>query len=767
MSKFKSQFFKTAEDLVQAKDDAWSVVKDRRDRLDQIRKFVNMWQTLSEEEKKELNRTEATNFGTFYRELQENEVLFKGMTSGTRNLVEIKVDTDNPEQDSTLSQRLGEALNRGAICRKGRMSRKWGAMAGEIVIAGGGPMVMPPKYGWEPELRPDMFFPRETALDSSRVPYAFDPVELSLKDLCEYKKAVASEDGGEVMDVDNLDALIKALKEQIGDRKNKSFGSSSTNARSRSVRDRQFTDTAASISAWWYYEVKFDEDGSTYVSSTLFTDGIEVETLASKGKDKGSSARIIAYWDKSYEMAGDWLEIVAIDAEIGGIKNIDTLRGVAELMYPSALEMEELFNLLLEGDKQRAKPKYRVAQGQEDAFQKWNSLLDSFVPEGIEEFEFKTNAQHLLTPIQYLRGTAVSMGGGSNPTTGKNRPLRVQELESQRSNLELKANRLVEAYDHLDSILETVVWRLLAGPVKPGTPGYEDTMWVRSRLKQYGIDFKKLAEREHGRFVWIQVSAKRVAGGGNREEQIAIADWLMANIINFPPQNRPKILKLATVLQTGDPDLAEDLASVPQSIINAQKVTAENERDTIRHRVALGQVLPVMPTDIHQDHIPVHMLDMQALLARDAIEPWRKIDMLEFAGLTEHTGEHLQILMSNPATNPEAKQYMRGFMNLVSAAAPIAKRVEEQKGNESQQLNPAEQAQLEVKLMQEQRKWVELGMKAEDMKGTQKQRLSREMLSHRGQYAGEVQAAQRLELDKVKTAADIQSQKQSDKPSEN
>ena len=86
------------------------------------------------------------------------------------------------------------------------------------------------------------------------------------------------------------------------------------------------------------------------------------------------------------------------------------------------------------------------------------------------------------------------------------------------------------------------------------------------------------------------------------------------------------VLHQATLLRTQDPDRADTLVKVPQAIINAQKVTAENEFDTIERRAALGQVLPVADDDIHQDHVPVHLLDMQAMVARHEMRPWDKYD---------------------------------------------------------------------------------------------------------------------------------------------
>ena len=45
--KFKSEYFDTVEELVQAKDDAWYGVSDRIKRRKVVREFTNMMNTLS------------------------------------------------------------------------------------------------------------------------------------------------------------------------------------------------------------------------------------------------------------------------------------------------------------------------------------------------------------------------------------------------------------------------------------------------------------------------------------------------------------------------------------------------------------------------------------------------------------------------------------------------------------------------------------------------------------------------------------------------
>lgn len=761
---FKSEYADDAEDLVQLKDDAWRPCSTRRQRLKGVRQFTNMLSTLTEEEAKELGRTEITNFGLTYREMSQNESMYTSMLVGTNSLVEIVVDTDNPEVDVKMGIRMSEAINTHAIHYKGRVVNLWKQCAGEITVAGGGPVVQKPKYGWLPELRLDMVFPRETPLEADQVTYAFDPHELSVDGLRKMLAALNGREGKKIQKK-NIEVLLEALTEQIKEKMGPTSSQSSLE-RSRSVRDEDYWEgNTATLSAWYFYEVKCDEEtGEQWVSATLFTDGqccLGTEKLEFPDKSKAGAAQIISYEEKAWDSPTDWLHFVYTDSEIGGVKNMDTVRGVAELMCPAGIELAELLNLVLEGDKFRAKPFWTMTDdANPDEVQKWNETLSTFTPKGVIPVDMTgAGAQHLLTPFSILKGAASAIAATGMSNTDKGGELRVQALERQTNDAALISTRVSDAYNHLDCILETMVYRILTCKTKPGTAGHQDIMAVRAKLERYGIPYEQLAKREHGRFVYLKVKARRMAGAGSRETQQAHSKFLMDNLVNVPPGQRPFVLNTAIALQTGDPDLADKISPMAPTTINPQKLVAENEADVIERRAPLGQEIPINDWDIHQDHIPIHLRDMQALLATDEFDPWDKLMMLRFTGLAVHTSAHLQVLLSNPLTNPEAKPFMRDFQKLVQASQSIAQRVEEEEGADKSQLTAKEQADMELKWAKLQIEGTKVGLHVEDMKRLWESRESRERLLARKQYASEVQQDKRFKLDAVKTTADIVAKK--------
>lgn len=758
--KFKSEYHENADDLLQARNEAWSGVSTRRDRLKYVRQFTNMMNTMTEEEADKLGRTEITNHGLTYRDMLQNETQFTSMVTVTNSLLEVVVDTDNPEQDSVVGMRISEAINRNAIHYKGKFANFWRKVAGEIVIAGGCPVIQNEKYGWLPKPAPDMFFPPETSLDAEDIPYAFSPVELTVDALKKLKASVKGEQSNYI-DIKNVDILLDYIKERIKD-KTETLSSEERDI-GKSARTAELFSRTIKIKACWYYEVKYKENGDQYVSSTLFVDNIAGMELKSYGSDKKNavSACIVVYIDKAFDDACEWLHNVCVDSEIGGVKNMDTLKGVAEMTYPSNVEMEELVNLMMEGDKIRARPKVRITDAADaDAVAKWDIMRDTFAPAGVEELPFKGDSRGLMTPLSLLGQNSSGMSGGAVTNGPDGGELRQQALERQKNTSNLQANRISEAYNHLESILETVVYRILAGPAKPGTEGYREIMAVRDRLDQYGIDYKELAKRKYGRFIHIRVRARRSIGNGDRVQQLETSDWMLANLQNIPPGSRPLVLKRAFELRTQDPDLADAIIKVPKSIINSQKITAENECDTIKRRSSLGQVLPVADDDIHQDHVPIHMLDMQSMVADNDLEPWTKRNVLQFAGLVEHTGEHLSILMANPVTNGEAKRFIMDYQNIVASAQPIIQGVEEKEGNDQGQLTPKEQADIALKMDGRKLEWAKLGVKTEDMKRLAAASDGKHALAQRSQYTKEINENERLKVDKERVAVQAAQKKE-------
>lgn len=771
---FKSEYHANASELRDSRAFASSKVKDRRDNLDLIRRASNGMALMTEEEAEELGRDEIVNHLLSYAKLLLLESMYKSMVTGTKSLVEVIVKTGNPEQDQAEGARVSRIINDGIINFRRKFKNFWNKCAGEIVMAGGVPVCYADKFGWLPEVRMDMIFPEDTDLETDLVPFCFSPVQFNLVDLeamvreAKAGGAKAGEDEGEdeVVTVANLKKLITILKEQPENESN-AFPTHGENI-TRSTRSESCEETSVTtLDCWEYYEVKVDEDdGSLYVSKTLFVEQEAInptkdgDVQPSRKLDKGdetSDSLILAYEDKAFDNVFDWLAFVSVDNEIGGEKTTSTMRGVAELMFDSSQDLEDLLNLMIQGDKIRAMPKLQMT---DDAnvgqVAKWDITRQLVAPKGLQKLDMDAPTSHLQTPMSILESSSSAIAGSPGGAGGTG-DLRVEALEKQQVSGNIQANRLGEAYDCLDMLLEMIVYRVLQSEPEPGTEGYNEIKWTQKKLEEEGVDYKALGEREYGRFLHIEVRAQRNIANGDRRAQVDTADWLMANLDRYAPQVRPIIVRLATQLRTQDPHLAETLVQIPKIIINQQKVIAENEYDTIERFSSAGASVSIGVDDIHQDHIPVHLRDMQMLLARHEVRPWDKDDVLTFTGVAEHLAEHLEVLLGDKTTINEAAPFLQDYQKLINAAQTPISEVEER---EQQQEEGPDSIPLEKQIELEQKDQA-LALKAQELgiKQANQERLTRlnernTSMKERANGFKEILSVRQLAMQEAKNAKD-------------
>ena len=752
---FKSEFFDDITDLIGEKDILLKWHNDRKKILEDVRNFVNGIPSLTEEEAEEEGRTEITNHMMGHKNISQIETQTYGIYSNSNTLIDITVDTDNAELDYKLSLELTQIINL-ALYSKGKFGNVWRSVSGEMPMAAVAPLTFQAGQGWCPRMAPNMLFPQGTGYIAEDVTYAFAPREMTLADLKKLRNSVKGEES-KFINVSKIDEMIEALKEQI---KTDSVGSKAS-----SEDDREFggsvleeaqnhihkQERKTRLKTWWYYEVVNTEAG-IHVSATLFTEAMAVGKTDLKEE-------IIAHNPKAYDTPEAWLHFIVSDSEIGGVKVLDTARGIAELTYNSDVDREEMLNMIIEGTKERAKPKYQADNsGNIDRILQWNPAEDSVVPDGIKEFKTSAPTGDLFAPFQILGQNSANLSSGSISNVGRGGETRNQTLERQQNTGEVKNNRTADIYKNLDMLLAEIVYRFLAMPLRRGTEGWRDIAWVRACLDEkiearYGVDYKKLAEKRFGQFKFLTVKARRALGDGSRQEEIDISNWLMDHITSYEPALRPMVIHKATATITKDPDLADTLVRRPDIVINAEKVVAENEYDLIRRRAALGELISIGVDDIHQDHLAVHLKDLQAHLAQAQIVPWTRLDVLQFAAMVEHAGEHLQVLLSNPLTNEEAKLFTQQLQQTVQASAPLVRQVEEQEGSQNSELTPKEQADIQLKMADIELRSQKLGLDFEAFNELVRSREQRHALASRSQYTREINEARRLQIQEQQIAA--------------
>lgn len=746
--KFKSEFFSTPRALSEERDRLWGDEIDKRRDNECVSGFYN-GRSLKTPEQAEQDGEPAdiVNHLLGYRNLKRQEDAYDSIYSSTNRMVEIMVKTDTPEADDITSQRLSNAINK-AIYFSGEFENLWQSVSGEIPMKGKVPLMFN-RTGWCPRFCPNVLYPKNSSPVSGKVTYAFAPYELTYVRLKDLEASVKGSES-KFIDLTTVKLLLNVLKDQIAGKGVSQSTEKGYDNDPNPMDERMLRDSRNSIPAWKYYEVTFDEKTKKkYVSETLFTEKLNLSNSErTKARKEDGEEKIVSYRPKAFEDPTHWLHTLMVDSQIGGAKTVDRAKGLAEITFNSDTDAEDLLNRYVSGEKLRALPKFEMGENANpDQVAQWRPYEDSVMPSGLKPVQVYAS-NNLLAPLQVMRENTARLTGGSVSNAGAQQgELQKQAQQRQMEDASMGSNRLAKIYTPADRLLAEIVRRFLLIETKPGQEGYEDIMWVRECLDQYKIPYKELAKMHYGRFKYIEVRVARVIGSGDRESELFVATFLKDNLQNYDPQVRPFIMRKITALISRDPALAEYLVTLPEIITNTQRGVAENEFDTILRRAAVGYVHPVNAGDVHEDHVPSHLLDFQAYLTElQAVQP-QELDMRRIAAITDHIVRHLQAMSSMPASAGAAKVYQGQLQQLEGVAQKIIAQYEEtQAAMQQPGLTPKEEADIAIKMRDQELDAQKLGLQYAQFEEIVKSRESRASQGNRKQYANEVKTAKQLEM---------------------
>jgi len=213
------------------------------------------------------------------------------------------------------------------------------------------------------------------------------------------------------------------------------------------------------------------------------------------------------------------------------------------------------------------------------------------------------------------------------------------------------------------------------------------------------------------------------------------------------------------------------VVELPNLVMNDQKTTAENEFDTIYRRASLGKTLPINKEDIDQDHIPVHLIDMEAKIMAHQYEPWTILDAEGFRLITEHVSLHIERMVGNPASNKEAEEFIERSTALAAAGDKIIGEVQQQAAEEQaaaegpEPMSQKEMADVELKARDQQLKEQQFGAKLQDQQGVEEQRQSRTEIAERNQILKEGLAGEKVAKERRDEFREIQDRRNPNKDS--
>lgn len=793
--KLESDIHDSIDSLIQAKSATVTDNSGRIERREIVHAFTNMRDTLTEEEKNEDGIEEIINFGTTFRSAQVNIAPLESIVTGTDSVCEIVVDFNDPNRDHFVGVDLSNVANKWLFHNNEKFQQLWRTATGEGYLVGGGPAVFEEQdVGLFPDYNKNFLFPKGTSLDPDEITYAYERKEFTISQLKELVER--TDDDDTTVSKDSIKSVIKEIKSQIAGNSNSSGGQvDGQDLEKNSARDDSYS--KATFEIWGYWEVRVHPDdhndkekrGMKYVSHILFTDKCIVGNETSGNT---SDIRTILFQEEiAFDDPNAWLVMLVFDEEIGGEKNFDTLRGIAEAFYKPAVKVEELFNKKMEGSLASSTPYLIEKEGADPDEVLDFEYGDPFLPKGTEFAQIPNTARELNPIISDLMGTVSGISGSGNTNTGRGQELRQQAVERQDNTAVIKTNRIVRAYLKLDKILDLIIGRALTLDPDPGTKDYRlikgfqegvdeklvqifnlideagdevigDKKSARKKAKEIRL---KLGQRSYGRFKNIHVKTRRSASGLDRPTEVDNAQFILRLIESgrVPAQNVPALLQRAVAYQTQNTDIAELAASTPELIQSDQRERAATEWPTIGRRAIAGEILEIGPRDIDEDHVESHKMDLIADVNLNGLRPWDQADVVMFTARVNHTGSHLERMRQRPESADIARRNMQEFQEIIRTAGQIIQLLEEERSeNENEDLSPEER----LAVAKEQKIYTEIelmarkyGLDLEDKKDVMRNRIVRAQqnqerlnLMSRSQIVNEVDKQREFELKKIQVS---------------
>jgi hypothetical protein len=154
-------------------------------------------------------------------------------------------------------------------------------------------------------------------------------------------------------------------------------------------------------------------------------------------------------------------------------------------------------------------------------------------------------------------------------------------------------------------------------------------------------------------------------------------------------------------------------------------------------------------------------MDMQAKLMDHQIRPWDKLDAAGFQLVVQHVGQHATRMLASPASNKEAEIYMKQLQQFAAVGDKIMQDLEAQAQEQAEAqgggkpMTQKEQADLQIKSMEQARKDQELELKKMDTAGQQQQRNSRTEIASRNQKLKEIATSAKIAKEGFNLALDV------------
>ena len=698
--KYTSRFFKDVDDCLAAAGNL--TAEDNFDFQDRqtIANFYNGRELMTEQEAEAENAGNVINHLFGYNamngfKLQLGSIYNSGEWIWGYELDEQADQSTKKQHETSMSNKMDEVIKRSR-----RLRPEWNGMAGEAVLHGRSVLMFKDNYDWCPQIGM-IYVPKRTGQSSTEIPYAMVPDHIPFYKLKEHLRNAEANPELTKWDVTELRKAINHL-EKTGaltvspqsDKYSQEHDQQTENSDEQMGTDES---TAMVLPVWYVYEVNHDKP-LLPVDMKVITRYDVVEAAKDGDPERPSNALIFSE-DEHFKQISHFVHPVFMDTEIGGRPTWHSVTGIGRLNYERDGDIEEFFNLAMDGAKDKMRTKWRATDGAtREKVQRFFSERQDLVPEGLDAVEVKHDPayQHAFTVINTLRQLSKEDAGSGVTNQGdKTDELEIQAAERQQNAGFQVSARMNDVYEALDDLGNEIARRFLVQPITPERTGYREINAFRQEMNRRNIPIKKYGEiGEDGRFKYLQVKTNRAAGDGSESSKRSANQALMGWLGLFPPEAQEAIKRRVVMDLTRDPDFARSVVPFERKPDPDQVARARGENTAALTRGITGFVPERAIDDLDVIHIQEHAgaLDAHIAMGREQ-QYFTQSEGKGFEALATHQMVHIQSFKGSE-TNPEqANEAFQALQGQTREAEALIKQGQQKVENDK--VDPLEVKKLE------------------------------------------------------------------------
>lgn len=734
---FKSTYFKTVQDALGA---ASNLVEEDRDPYNDrqiLANFYNGREIETEAEGEDSNSPSLVNHLFGYNALNGFKLQVGAVYNSGDYIWNVKsVGDEIPVSDrGSHSAVISAALDK-AIKRSRRYKPEHRAMAGEVVLHGRCVLMHMDTMDWCPRVT-HCYVPAGTPQLATAVPYAFVASSIKYHELREHLRHSQNNPGQTHWNSNELGKLLKYMEKNgaltvsnESNRLNEEQEQQSENQYDQMATDRS---TAMELPVWYIYEVDH-KNPDLPVSLKIVTRYDISETRRDIQNTMPANSMIFSHEDK-YKRVEQWIHPVFMDTEIGGKATWQSVTGIARLNYDRDGDVEEFFNLAMEGAKDKMRTKWMVADGaSREKLQRFFAEKQDMVPEGVTPVENRSDPgyQHSFNVINILRQLSKEDSGGGNTNLGaEGEELEIQAAERQQKAGFQVASRMDDVYEAMDSYGHEILRRFLAADISKDRIGYAEINRFRKELESEGVPIALYSKTdENGELVNLEIKTSRAAGDGSESGKRLTNQSLMSSLGLYSAEAQELIKRKNIRDLTRDPDFAKEVVPFEPKVDPDQLARARNENTAALQRGVTGFIPEISNDDLDQVHSGEHQNALDAHVMMGRIKGF--FDQAEgkgFESLATHQMTHVRRMQQADVNGEMANQFFQELQKQTREAEALIKQGEQKV--ESDKIDPMEVRKADQKDR-------ELGQKDRVQDSLEKDRQARNSIDSREAAVKEV-----------------------------